>query len=118
MTKTHQEIATDKDIQEILSQDEALNEGLPKFKLDFGLVDELYNEFTMILGSLRTLCRAFIDQDSKLITGLPDLMLVNIQSGKDALNRIWDEVIKRKELVSKQEKAPDTDASQKDSPGA
>jgi len=111
MTKTHTEIANDMDIEDIIAIHKKTDESFSKetTKLDFGLFEEVYNESTMILESLETLCRGFIDADERLIKGLPDLALVNISHGQDAMKRIWDKAVEEQIIIQKTKEAPETD---------
>jgi len=120
MTKTYAEIASDMNIEDIMAIHRKTDESINKkpIKLDFGLFEELYNEFGLILESLETLCRGFIEADEKLISGLPDLALVNISHGQDAMKRIWDKAVEEQITIQKMKEAPVTEPSHKDSTGA
>ena len=91
MTQTHQEIATNKDITDLLAIGEETERN---GKVDFHLFEAVFNESTMILESLKTLCRAFVDND-EMASGLPDLALVHISHGYDALNKVWEKAMEQ-----------------------
>jgi len=111
MTKTYAEIASDMDIEDIMAIHKKTDESINKtpIKLDFGLFEEIYNEFTLILESLETLCRGFIEADKELISKLPDLALVNISHGQDAIERIWDKAVEEQIPTQEIKEAPETD---------
>jgi len=92
MIQTHQEIACNMGIDEMLAQEKETTHR--KGKVDFYLFETVFNECTMILEGLKTLCRAFVD-NNEMAGELPDLALVHISHGYDALQRVWDKAMEQ-----------------------